>query len=499
MQIESILMLITGIVIGAFGMWLLVREKIASAGATVRTELEPQLATVHAALASAKGENVRLDQEKAALQQRADSLDQLRESFAHAKIQAETSLEAERTSSADLNSRLATLITEHNEMRTERDRLATEKTHLDTQLKSDRANFAEKFELLEKAKIALSDQFKVLANEIFEEKSKQFTEMNQDKLGALLTPLGVKLKEFETKVQVVYDNESQQRSALKAEILKLVEANAKISTDANNLANALKGGRKTQGAWGEMILERLLEASGLSKDREYRVQQHYRDEEGSGQRPDVIIDLPEKKHVIVDSKVSLSAYERFHSTDDETERTGFLAQHVAAMKNHVIGLSGKNYQKLYELKSLDFVLMFVPIESAFFAAVQADPSMFQEALSKNVMIVCPSILLGTLRIIANIWRYEYQNRNALEIARQASALYDKFVGFVTDLEEVGDRLDKARGAYDAAYNKLVNGRGNLITSTEKLRKLGVKPTKELPYNMVEAAQDSDLKMEISPP
>ncbi len=391
----------------------------------------------------------------------------------------------------ELKAELAETVRERDRLRGERDQLALGKAQIETRMELERAGFSEKLDLLEKAKEALSNQFQVLANAIFEEKSRKFTQQNQEQLANLIGPLGERIKDFETRVQTVYDNEAQQRTALKTEIAKLVEANAKISSDATNLAKALKGDSKTQGAWGEMILERALEMAGLTKDREYRIQQHYLNEDGGRLRPDVILDLPEGRHMVIDSKVSLTSYERLCGANTEHERERELAQHVNSMRNHMAALGRKDYQKLHGLETLDFVIMFVPIESAYSIAVQADPSLTQDALEKNVLIVYPSTLLMALRTIAHVWRYEYQNRNAQEIARQAGALYDKFVGFVEDLKDVGEKLGKAQNAYDAAYSKLGSGRGNLVRSAERIRELGIKPSKSLPRPLLEAALDQE--------
>ncbi len=444
---EMLAVLFAGIVLGGIGAWVLFRVKAEASVASVRAELQPKIASIGAALDAAKEDIYRLRNE------------------------------------------LADAMCERDRLRSERERLSTEKAQIETRMESDRASFAEKLELLDKAKETLGDQFRVLANAIFEEKTQKFTQQNQDQLATLLGPLGERIKDFETRVQSVYDNETQQRTALKTEIAKLVEANAKISSDTTNLARALKGDSKTQGAWGEMILERALEMAGLTKDREYRIQQHYLDEAGGRLRPDVIIDLPEGRHMVIDSKVSLTAYERLCASAAEHERERELALHVSSVRSHMVGLGKKDYQKIFGLATLDFVIMFIPIESAYSVAVQADPALTQDALERNVLIVYPSTLLMALRTIAHVWRYEYQNRNAQEIARQAGALYDKFVGFVDDLKDVGDRLNKAQTAFDAAYGKLSSGRGNLVRSAERIRELGVKPSKALPAGLIEAAME----------
>ena len=358
-----------------------------------------------------------------------------------------------------------------------------------TKLEADRGHMEEQLAVLLRAEKALAGQFENLANKIFEEKSAKFVKQNEDNLGAILKPLKDGLDQFKVKVEETYDKESKQRFSLEVEIKKLLELNSKISEDAVNLTNALKGQSKTQGNWGEMILERVLEGSGLQKGREYDVQVSLDREDGKKSQPDVIVRLPEGKHVIVDSKVSLTAYEAYSSAEDDESRDRELKKHVESVRRHVSELSGKNYQSLYGIQSLDFVLMFMPIEPAFMLAVQSDRDLFTEAFRKNIMIVGPSTLLVSLKTIASIWRYEYQNKNAQELARQCAALYDKFVGFVTDLEVVGDRIDATRKTYDDAFGKLSTGKGNLVRQVERIRQLGVKPSKSLSANVLDSALD----------
>lgn len=358
-----------------------------------------------------------------------------------------------------------------------------------TKVEDDRVHMAEQLAVLDRAEKALTGQFENLANKIFEEKGAKFVKQNEDNLEVILKPLRDGLDQFKVKVEETYDKESKQRFSLEVEIKKLLDLNSKISEDAVNLTNALKGQNKTQGNWGEMILERVLEGSGLQRGREYDVQVSLEREDGKKSQPDVIVRLPEGKHVIVDSKVSLTAYEAYSSADDDESRDRELKKHVESVRRHVAELSGKNYQSLYGIQSLDFVLMFMPIEPAFMLAVQGDRDLFTEAFRKNIMIVGPSTLLVSLKTIASIWRYEYQNKNAQELARQCAALYDKFVGFVTDLEVIGDRIDATRKTYDDAFGKLSTGKGNLVRQVERIRQLGVKPSKSLSGNVLDSALD----------
>ena len=360
-----------------------------------------------------------------------------------------------------------------------------------TRAEADRENLRSQVALLTDAKTALSDQFKTLANEILEEKSKRFAEQNQQNLGTLLDPLRTQLSDFKGKVEEVYIKEGQDRSALKEQVRQLMELNRTLSNDASNLTKALKGSAKTQGNWGELILERVLEASGLEKGRVYHVQVSQRDAEGNLQQPDVVIDLPQERKLVVDAKVSLVAYDRYASSESDDERAAAVRQHLDSVRAHVKGLSAKNYQQLYGVKSLDMVVMFVPIEPAFMLAVTSDEALFMEAWQRNVLLVSPSTLLFVVRTIAHLWRQEAQTRNAQDIARRGAELYDKLAAFVGDLQKVGSKLKDAQSAYDEAEKRLSTGRGNVIRQAEMLRELGVKTTKALPSVLVDAAQDGE--------
>jgi DNA recombination protein RmuC len=369
--------------------------------------------------------------------------------------------------------------------------LRAKHAELAAQLAASQKKAQEDVALLLNAKEALTEQFQNLANKIFEERGEKFVVQNQNAMETILKPLREGLGEFKAKVEAVYDKESKERFSLQNEIKKLVELNGKIGEDAVNLTNALKGQSKTQGNWGELVLERVLEGSGLQKGREYDVQVSVGLEGGGRAQPDVIVRLPEGKNIIVDSKVSLTAYDEYCSAETDAQRNEALARHIASIRSHISGLSGKNYQSLYGVKALDFVLMFMPIEPAFKLAMESDKDLYTDAFQKNIMIVGPWNLLISLKTIASVWRYEYQNRNSQELARQCGALYDKFVGFVADLEDVGKRIDAARGGYDAALSKLSTGKGNLVRQVERIRQLGVKPSKLLPSPLVESAMEHE--------
>ncbi|WP_316840977.1 DNA recombination protein RmuC [Pedobacter gandavensis] len=322
-------------------------------------------------------------------------------------------------------------------------------------------------------------EFENIANKVLEEKTAKFTEQNRTNLDLILKPFKENIKSFEEKVEKVYKSESDERNILKGVISQLMDQSKQIQEDANNLTKALKGDSKKQGNWGEVILERVLERSGLIKDREYRIQANLSAAEGNRMQPDVIIDLPDDKHVVVDSKVSLVAYDRLVNAENDIERENYLKQHILSIKNHIQGLSGKNYHDLYQINSPDFVLLFVPIESSFGIAVQQDAELFNYAWDRKVVLVSPSTLLATLRTIASIWKQERQNRNVLEIARLSGSMYDKFVGFLTDMESIGRNIRQSQDAYDKALNKLSTGTGNLASTSEKIKKLGAKATKQI--------------------
>ena len=332
-------------------------------------------------------------------------------------------------------------------------------------------------------------EFKNLANEILEEKTKKFTEQNEKNLDQLLKPLGEKIHAFEKKVEETYDKESKQRFSLEKEIKNLADLNQQISKEATNLTNALKGQSKTRGNWGEIILESILEKSGLAKDREYYIQPSFTNEQGKRIQPDVVVTYPGDRNVVIDSKVSLNAYERYASSDNKEEQEAALKEHLLSIRNHISDLGSKNYQDLYQLKSLDFVMMFLPIEPAYLIAMQYDTNLWNYAYERRILMISPTNLIAALKMIATLWRVEYQNKNAQEIAEQSGALYDKFAGFLEDLKDVGNKLNATRKSYDDSVNKLSEGKGNLLRRVEKIRELGAKTTKEIPKNMIEKAEE----------
>jgi DNA recombination protein RmuC len=436
-----------GLLVGAGAIWLALRERISSAADKAKGESQVEIARLNERLSAALEVVNRLTNEK-------ESLALLRD-----------------------------------ELIAEQQRLSNQIAELTTTLELERSQTGEKLELLKNDEVRLTNRFETLASAILEDKTKRFTEQNQTNLNQLLEPLKVKISEFQGEVQKVYVQEGKDRSALAEQVKQLMALNNQLSKDAHNLTSALKGQAKTQGNWGEFILERVLETSGLRKGHEYDLQESHTREDGSRAQPDVVVHMPEDRHLIVDAKVSLKAYEEYANAETDHQRDSAMKRHLDSVRGHIKELSVKNYQQLYGLKSLDFVLMFIPVEPAFMLAIAHDSDLWQDAWKKNVLLVSPSTLLFVLRTVAHLWRQEQQNRNAQEIANQGAALYDKLAGFVEDLDSLGTKLQQAQKAYDGAYNKFTGGRGNVIRQAEKLKELGVKPAKHLPQNLIDSALD----------
>ncbi len=341
-------------------------------------------------------------------------------------------------------------------------------------------------------------EFENISNKLLEEKTKKFTEHNHQQLNDILNPLREKIKLFEENVEKRFIEETKDRVSLKKEIEHLRTLNQQLSSDANNLASALKGDSKTQGDWGELQLEMLLEKSGLTKDVHYQTQNSFADQDGNQKRPDFIINMPGNKQLIIDSKVSLTAYQQFCETDDQSEKTTHLKAHIDSLRRHVKDLNSKNYEQLYQINSPDYLLLFVPIESALALALQEDSRLFVDALEKNIVIVTTSTLLATMRTVSYIWKQERQKKNVIEIARQSGMLYDKFCAFVDDLKLIGQRLDQAQGAYEGAMNKLSESKkfgDTLIGRAEKIKQLGARASKHLPKELLEEGPGTDPEAE----
>ncbi|MBM9606310.1 DNA recombination protein RmuC [Desulfopila inferna] len=360
-----------------------------------------------------------------------------------------------------------------------------------TLLKTERRGTHEKLVILEDARENLLLQFQSLAQRIFEEKSEKFGHENKERVSALLQPLQEQLRVFQKRIDDIQVNDVRERSSLKEEILHLRDLNQQINKEAANLTRALRGDKKMQGNWGELVLERVLEKSGLRKGEEYTVQTGYRNGDNQLLKPDVVIHLPDHKDIIIDSKVSLTAWEKYINCDDDKEKSHFLKEHIQNIRNHIKGLNHKNYSDLNSLHSLDFVLLFIPIDSSFIAAYENDENLFGDAYEQRIIIVTPTTLLATLKTVENLWRYEHRNRNSREIADRAGAIYDKLCGFLEEMEKVGKQLSTCTATYDAAMNKLTRGRGNVISQAGKLTELGISVKKKIPQSIT-ALSDTDL-------
>lgn len=441
----GLLYLFTGLLLGGIMGWYFAKNQ----SAFHKKELEEQIMALEKGAITRIGE---IDKEKSIIEERLNLVTEQKE-------KAVAQLEEEREKTLSQSSRLAKAESEYRNLQEK----------LETQ-KSDFEDLQKKF----------TAEFRNMANDILKQHSQEFTLSNQKNIGDILNPLKEKIKEFENSVNQKHESAVKDNASLKQEIKGLFDLNQKLSQDAENLTKALKGDVKKQGNWGEVILERVLERSGLTRGVEYETQYTARNEQGDMLRPDVIIHLPDNKHIIVDSKVTLVAYEAFSNADSQEAKDRYLKQHVDAVKNHIKLLSEKNYQNVASFDTPDFVLLFMPIESAFSAAIQADLELFGYAWDRKIVIVSPSTLLATLRTVSSIWKQEKQTQNALEIARQGGALYDKFIAFLADLEKMGTQLNTLQNTYGDAHKKLSSGNGNLITRVEKLRELGAKTTKILP-------------------
>ena len=425
----EIIFLIIGLIIGGLAAWFIASSKF-------------------------KGESGRVEERSVILERERSTL--------------ENNLNLERQKVIDLNSRLSALQSDYNNLQQKL-----------TEQKAEVEELQQKF----------TKEFENLANKIFKEKTDEFSKQSKTNLSEILNPLKEKINEFQSKVEETNKESIDRFASLRQQLTSLKDMNQQITQEAKNLTEALKGQSKTQGNWGEFILESILEKSGLVKGREYVVQESLTSESGKRLQPDVIIKLPENKSIVVDSKVSLIGYEKYISEEDEHQKQLGLREHINSIRSHIKNLSGKNYQNLYQLESLDFVLMFMPIEPAFALAVQNDQAIFNDAFEMNIVIVSPSTLLATLRTISSIWRQENQNKNALEIARQSGDMLDKFTAFVEDLLTVGKGLISVKDNYDKAMNKLTDGRGNLISRAEKIKELGAKTSKSLPPAILNRAKE----------
>lgn len=433
-MVNQIIFLFIGLIVGFFIGYLLIRFKLLKSGQSAENakyELEKKLDVLQSKWDMSLENNLKLERE----------------------------IDTERRLKEQANERIAKAEAEYRSLREK----------LDSQ-KQEMEELQKKFTL----------EFENIASKILKENTKDFTNVNQKTIHELLTPLKEKIQTFERKVEDTYQKGLKDQTDLKAELKKLYDLNNRISEEANNLTRALTSDSKKQGNWGEIVLERVLERSGLIKGQEYETQITVRDDKGNMLRPDVVVYLPDEKHVIIDAKVSLTAYEAYVNEEKEDRKINFLKQHIDSIKKHVKELDDKNYQGNTLFDTPDFVLMFLPIESAFSLAVQSDLELFNYAWEKKIVIVSPTTLLATLRTIASLWKHEKQTKNALEIARQGGALYDKFVGFLNDMKDLGLQLSRAQKSFESASNKLYEGKGNLVRSVDRLKELGAKTSKQLP-------------------
>ena len=423
-----------------------------------------------------------IQQEYSELSQQYSDLQQQQTTLAETYNKLQLSLVAAETQQVNDQQQIQELQVQ----RTQYDLLKTDHSALQARTEAQQESLNAQLQNLTEAKLQLTKEFELVANRIFEDKQKSFSEHSKTTLDASVNPLREQLQEFRKKVEDVYGKEAAERNQLVGQITELQKQTQKIGEDALNLANAIKGDNKAQGNWGEVILERLLEESGLQKGREYDVQVSLKSEDGGRRNPDVIIRLPEQKDIIIDSKVSLVSYERYFSCEDVSEKKEYLKQHVASLRSHIKQLSMKSYERLEGIRTLDFVFIFIPVEAAFMLALQEEPGLFKEAYDKHIVLVSPTTLLATLRTVENIWRYEKQNKNAEEIARQAGGLYDQFVLMVDSLDDIGKQISKANIAYETAQKRLSTGKGNLLKRVEDLRTLGAKTKRQLPEDKLDA-------------
>ena len=414
--------------------------------------------------------------------------------FSSEKVSLEEKLIAAHSQLSQLKEHLQSTDNEKAAIRTEKDSLAIQLSKKEVDFENLWERNKEQKDEVEKLQDKFTKEFENLANKILEEKSNKFTEQNKENMKTILTPLQDKIQLFEKKVEDTHKESIDYHAALRQQILGLREMNIQMSKETINLTKALKGDSKMQGNWGELVLERVLEKSGLEKGREYQVQQAFTTSDGNRVFPDVVINLPDGKKMIVDSKVSLTAYEKYINEEDDTLKTSYLKEHVFSIRRHVEQLGNKNYHDLYQIESPDFVLLFIPIEPAFAIALNEDTTLYNKAFEKNIVIVTPATLLATLRTIDSMWTNQKQQENALEIARQAGALYDKFEGFVTDLIKIGKKIDESKTEYNGAMSKLTEGKGNLIVSVEKLKKMGAKAKKSLPESIINNSNNGENQL-----
>ena len=492
MPFEVVLLIaaLAGAALAALVVWLLSRQREALAEARGRAAADVERAQLAARLAALEAEALDLRSRLTSAEGLRDALQTELRAQQTERAQFEERAQAAAARVLELERGTAAFVEKIEALQQRLGVQTAENSGLREELAAERRQAQEKLATLQQARQELSDQFKTLANDILDEKSRKFAEQNQLNLGQLLNPLKEQLTAFKSKVEEVYVNEGKDRSAMAEQVRQLMQLNQTLSQDANNLALAIRGDRKAQGNWGEIILDDVLERAGLVRGTHYERQGGLKAEDGlANVIPDVVIRLPGDRQLVVDSKLTLPDYRAFADADTEEEKAAAMKRHLASIRNHIKGLSEKNYQSLYELKSLDFVVMFVPLEPAFMLAVTHDRELFQQAWDRNVLLVSPSTLLFVVRTVAYLWRQEGLSRNAKEISTRGAELYDKLVGFMVDLDDVGRRLQQAQDSFQGARRKLSEGKGNVIRQAELLRQLGVKPSKSLPAELTQIAMD----------
>lgn len=508
---EIIIYIIIGIIAGVIIGWLLAKAK---SGAEVQAEkdtAQQKLSAIELEFAGYKATAIaELKTANENLKSKTDTIDELSRSIASNQEEIKTLNNQLATAIANHQAASESVIAKGQEVEQLKKELAILRqeweanNRLLASAQSDNKSLEEKLksqlQQIEELNKKFTTEFENIANKILDTKTQKFTDLNKENLKGILEPLGKNITDFKTKVEEVYDKESKERFSLGEKVKELAQLNKVISEEAHNLTRALKGEAKTQGRWGEMILESILEKSGLVKDREYFMEHELldadgeplkSDSEGKKMRPDAVIKYPDNRSVIIDSKVSLNAFTRYIAATDAEEQKQELAAHVSAVKSHIVSLSAKGYDD-YD-KALDFVLMFVPSEPAYIAALQGDPDLWNFAYDKRILLLSPTNLITSLKLIVDLWKREYQNQNAQAIAERGAKLYDKFVGFVANLEDVGEHLDKAQGKYAEAYKQLSTGNDNLVSHATKLKGLGLKNKKELPAGMAELAIQNDIE------
>lgn len=535
-QASFLIGLCVGAAFAGASLWVALRKSAETAATKARSESQieiaratekltlqaAQLQSLQSTLASAESRTNSLQQQvqecntqRARIEERASRLEVLQQEIEAATAdnerlqremadtranlaRAESTASTRGTQLANLGEEVLSLSKKRDELVEAQSKLRAQVAQLTTTLEGERMQTGEKLLLLNEARDQLTATFRALAGDILEEKSQRFTDLNKANLAQILDPLRTKIQEFQAQVENVYSQESKDRTALGEQVRQLIQLNQRLSDDANNLTEALKGSSKTLGNWGEMILERILETSGLRKGSEYQMRPTYTRPDGRRAQPDAVVLLPENRSLVLDSKASLHAYDEYVRAENDDSRNAALIELSAALRTHLNDLSISDYQGLPDLNAPDFVVMFVPIEPAFIVAVTNDRKLWEDAWKKSVLLVSPTSLLFVIRIVANLWTQEAQKKHFQETAQRGASLYDKLVGFVEDFQAIGEGLEGAQGRYESALSKLCTGKGNAIRQAEMLKELGVRPSKSLPSDVLELSSEEAALSEVSP-